>query len=156
MINIYDVFWEGKAVGTASFEKEGLYWKIHCCCDIPDDIPYQVTLKAGEEIDMGLLVREKSGFCLTKRIAMKRIGDIQPSFTATPRAQKASDNFLCITSDEPFSHIEKIKDSKLEERDEQVGIIIAQEDPNPQIPDSDPSPESPDESAPEEFDHSDL
>lgn len=155
MVNSYDVFWEGKAVGTASFEKEGLYWKIRCCCDIPDDVPYQVTLKAGEEIDMGLLVREENGYCLTKRIAMKRIGDMQPSLMASPRRAKALEAFQPIISDEPFSYIEKIKNTKLETKDETVGIMVAQEDQSPQIPDNDPSQEFPDGSVPEEFDHPD-
>lgn len=155
MINSYDVFMDGKAVGTASLEKEGLYWKIHCCCDIPADAPYQVTLKAGEEIDMGILVREHNGFCLTKRIAMKRIGGAQPSFVVGPRVAKTQERFEPIAQNEPFAYIEKIRDSQLKEKNGEIGIMIAEEDPQPQIPDSDPIREYPDEFEPEQSDRLD-
>ena len=152
MIISYDVFMDGKAVGAASLEKEGMYWRIHCCCDIPADAPYQVTLRAGEEIDMGILVREHDGFCLTKRVAMKRIGDAKPNFVVRPRVTNTQERFEPIAQDKPFAYIEKIKDSQLKEKNGEIGIMIAEEDPQPQIPDSDLTPEYPDESALEQCD----
>lgn len=156
MVISYDIFMDGEAVGTASLEKEGLYWKIRCCCDLSGDVAYQVTLKAGEKIDLGILVRESNGFCLTKRIAMKRIGDILPSFTVKPRVTKTQESFQPIISDEPFAYIENIKDSHLEERDGELGIMLAEEDPELQIPDNDQNQEFPDGSVPGECDDPNL
>lgn len=155
MVKSYDVFWDGQAVGTAAFEKEGLYWKIHCRCDLPDGVPYCITLKAGEQIDMGLLVQEEDGLCLTKRIAMKRIGDAQPSFVVMRRDKKTQTQFKAIEPNEPFDYLENLKESRLEEQDGKLGIMLSKEDPGPQIQGSDPTQEYPDGSAPEQFDHPD-
>lgn len=155
MVNTYDVVLDGKAAGTASFEKEGLYWKINCCCDVPGDAPYEVVLRAGEQINLGLLVKEEKGYCLTKRIPMKRIGEVQPSFSARARTAKSTQMFKSIVSDEPFAYLEDIKGCQLEEIDGQLGVVISQEAPDQQIPDSDPSPGSPDGSELEQSDHPD-
>lgn len=156
MVNSYDIFMDGEAVGTASLEKEGLYWKIRCRCDLPGEVPHQITLKAGEEIDLGLLVKEDDGFCLTKRIAMKRFGNAYPSFLAKPRITKPKESFHSIVPDKPFAYIERIKDSNLEEKNGELGIILVEEDLQSQIPDNDLSLEFQDGSAPEQCDHPDL
>lgn len=155
MVNTYDVVMDGKAAGTASFEKEGLYWKINCCCDVPGDVLYEVLLSAGERINLGLLVKEERGYCVTKRIPIKRIGEAQPCFTARARIAKSAEVFKTIVSDEPFAYLEDIKGCQLEEIDGQLGVMISQEASDQQIPDSDPTPESPDESGLEQSDHPD-
>ena len=155
MVNTYDVVMDGKAAGTASFEKEGLYWKINCCCDVPGDVPYEVLLSAGERINLGLLVKEERGYCVTKRIPIKRIGEAQPCFTARARIAKSAEVFKTIVSDEPFAYLEDIKGCQLEEIDGQLGVMISHEASDQQIPDSDPTPESPDESGLEQSDHPD-
>ncbi len=155
MVNTYDIVLNGKAIGTASFEKEGLYWKINCCCDVPGDVPYEVLLRAAEQINLGLLVKEEKGYCLTKRIPMKRVGEVQPSFTARARIEKSAEIFKSIVSEEPFAYLEDIKGCQLEEKDGQLGVLLSREVPDQQIPDSDPNLESLDESGLEQSDHPD-
>ena len=128
MVNTYDIFMDGSAVGTATLEKEGLFWKICCCCDLSPDTAYRVVIAAGEKIDLGILVPEDNGLCLTKRIAMKRLGDKQPSFSAIPRVTQKQKHFVAITEDEPFAYIDKLQDSHLEEVDGMLGITVEQTD----------------------------
>ena len=156
MVNTYDVFLNGKEIGTASLEKEGLYWKINCRCNVPNDVPYEVLLRAGEHINLGLLVKEETIYCLTRRIAMKRIGEAPLYFEARARNAKPPEVFQSIVSDAPFAYLEEIKGCKLEEKDCQVGLIIRQETPDQQIPDNDPTQEFPDESEPEQSGYPDL
>ena len=155
MVNTYDVFLDGKAVGTASLEKEGLYWKITCRCNVPNDVPYEVLLRAGEHINLGLLVKEEMAHCLTRRIAMKRIREDQLCFEATARIAKPAEVFQCIASEEPFAYLEEIKGCKLEEKDGHVGLLIKQEGQDQQIPGNDPTQEYPDEFEPEQYGHPD-
>ncbi|MGM9602928.1 MAG: hypothetical protein ACI3W5_15260 [Faecousia sp.] len=80
MEKCYDIYLGSEAVGKATLTKEGLYWKIRCQCSLPSGEAHRVTAKAGEEIDLGILVPENGEYCLTKRIAMKRFADAQPQF----------------------------------------------------------------------------
>ena len=172
----FDIYMGSEAVGRASLEKEGLYWKIHCRCRLSGDIARRVTAKAGEEIDLGILVPENGEYCLTKRIAMKRFADAQPEFyikTHSPDTEQpiqpeipeesvqpeipeestqpdiAEERFIAIIPEEPFAYIEQLKNSRLEERDGELGITLPVEEKEPEIQDSDPNRECPNESAPE-------
>lgn len=151
MENSYDIYMGSEIVGSASFIKEGLYWKIHCRCRLSGDVAHRVLVKAGEEIDLGILAPEGEEFCLTKRIAMKRLADAEPEFRIKPRTPKTERSFHPITPDEPFSYIEKLKDSYLEERNGEVGITLAEEEEEQglETQDSDPSQECQSESEPE-------
>ncbi len=145
----YDITMANEVVGTATLTQEGLYWKICCQCELSGEVPYQVIAMGDEEINLGLLVREKNDLCLTKRIPMKRFGNVQPSFVARPRTPKTQRNFHPIVPEEPFSYIEKLKDAFLEEKNGQLGITLAGEDQGIPIQDSGLIQEYPDEFAPE-------
>lgn len=145
----YDIHMGNEVVGRASLEKEGLYWKIHCRCQLSGDVAHQVMVMAGEEINLGILVPEDGAFCLTKRIAMKRFADAEPEFRIKPRTPKTEQSFQPITPDEPFSYIEKLKNAYLEEKDGEIGVTLPEEEKEPEIQDSDPNQEYPNESAPE-------
>ncbi len=145
----FDITMGDQVVGTASVIREGLYWKICCRCQLSGEIACQVIAIGEEEINLGLLVREKDDFCLTKRVPMKRFGDIQPCFVVKPRTPKTQRSFYPIVPEEPFSYIEKLKDAFLEEKGGEVGITLPEEDQGIPIQDSDPSQEYPDGFAPE-------
>lgn len=167
MEKCYDIYLGSEAVGKATLTKEGLYWKIRCQCSLPSDEAHRVTAKAGEEIDLGILVPENGEYCLTKRIAMKRFADAQPQFfikTHSPDPEEivhpiipeestqpdiSEERFIAITPEEPFAYIEELKDARLEEKDGEIGITLPEEEKEPEIQDSDPNQEYPNESAPE-------
>ncbi len=149
MENCFDITMGNEPVGKATLIKEGLYWKIHCRCQLSGEVVHQVILQAAEEIDLGILVREGGDYCLTKRIAIKRLGDVTPQFTAKPRTPKTERSFHPIVPEEPFSYIEKLKEAFLEEKNGEIGVTLPDQAQVLPTPDSDPTQEYQDESGPE-------
>lgn len=186
MEKCFDIYMGSEAVGKATLTKEGLYWKIRCQCRLASDEAHRVTVRAGEEIDLGILVPENGEYCLTKRIAMKRFADAQPQFYIKTHSPDTEENnqpttpkksvepitpeesvepinpeesvppnipeeiFRPIIPEEPFPYIEELKDARLEEKDGQIGITLAEVEKEPETQDSDPNQGFQDESEPEQ------
>lgn len=150
MKNIYDISYKGETVGEAVLTKEGLMYKIHCFCRLPQEDAYQVILTAASAINLGILAKEEGGLGLTKRLAIKQLANETPKFEAILRSKKTEQEFHKIEAGKPFDHLDQLKNAALEERDGSLGILVNPEAPAQEILGNDPSPEFEDGSAPEE------
>ncbi len=92
MENNYEIYMGNDPVGKACLAKEGLYWKISCRCQLPQEGMHRVIIKTGKEnVNLGILVPEGDSFCLTTRVAMKRLEEGNPMFLIKPKQQPQMD-----------------------------------------------------------------
>ncbi len=142
----YKIMMHNTQVGTASITKQGLYWVINCCCQLPDNKMHRVCMKTEDaEIDMGILVPNDHCFYLIHRVAMKKAGKGEPQFFIKEEIHEVAASFQPILQDEPFVAIERLKDSHLVVVEDQPGIMLDQEDPASETQDNDQILEYPDE-----------
>ena len=77
----YAVMYRGEQVGKLQMQKQGLYCRIQCRCQLPGDDIYRLRMIQGKDsIHIGVLVPEGDGFLLDKKIPAKRIPSGELSF----------------------------------------------------------------------------
>lgn len=154
MAETYDVTYEGEAVGTANIEKQGLYYFFSCRCRLPHEGLYRIHVIGGvHREDLGICIPLDGAFGMDKRIPAKRLGEGIPTFELVPKdwrpqplvtqqepepepapqeeemeiPESAEELFIPVSEEEPFEHLDKLEDAFLEERDDQMGIVIQEE-----------------------------
>lgn len=77
----YAVMYRGEQVGKLQMQKQGLYCRIQCRCQLPGDDIYRLKMLTGDDsTHIGVLVPEGDGFLLDKKIPAKRIPSGELSF----------------------------------------------------------------------------
>ena len=131
---MFDVFFNESVVGSAQVEKDGLYYCIHCACEIPGDGLYRIILNDGENShNLGICVPNKDKFVVNKRIPAKYIIGENLTFQLVLDAN----NGIAVATGKPFAHLDKLETAHLLETNGQSKIIIA---PVQDQQDSDPIP----------------
>ena len=148
----YAVMYRGEQVGKLQMQKQGLYCRMQCRCQLPGDDIYRLKMLQGKEsIHIGVLVPEGDGFLLDKRIPAKRIpagelhfvvqGSGEPEEPEEKPEEKPEQiqeqtqeqtqesipeeqEFVPICEEEPFPALEQVRDSILAWQDGQPGIYV--------------------------------
>lgn len=148
----YAVMYRGEQVGKLQMQKQGLYCRMQCRCQLPGDDIYRLKMLQGKEsIHIGVLVPEGDGFLLDKRIPAKRIpagelhfvvrGSREPEEPEEKPEEKPEQiqeqtqeqtqesipeeqEFVPICEEEPFPALEQVRDSILAWQDGQPGIFL--------------------------------
>ena len=108
--------------GSVKVTKEGLYYRICCRCQLSEKGMFRlVAVTEAGRVDLGILAPVGEFFCLQKRIPCKQMGEIPPQFHLISGDRG---NFVPVYPEEPFRYISRLKDSFLEIRGGQVGIVI--------------------------------
>ena len=70
----YAVMYRNEQVGKLQMQRQGLYCRMQCRCQLPGDDIYRLKMVQGKDsTHIGVLVPEGDGFLLDKRIPAKRI-----------------------------------------------------------------------------------
>lgn len=137
----YDVFLDGRAVGQARVERQGLYYRVFCRCGLaPGEICRVTAVCGGKSHDLGILAPENGAFTRTARVPVRRLGEGTLLFRAE-RAHPAapSGRFYPVRPGEPFPALSMLERGRFERREGQAGVFIP-EAPAPDPQDSDPTP----------------
>ena len=120
----YAVYLWDRPAGKVNLEREGLYCRISCRCDLPEDVICRLkAVGAGTEENLGILVPEDGSFVLRTRIPAKRLeGDF--TFHAVPNRELLPGKFIALCPEEPFRYLERLKDAYLIRKNGQAGIVI--------------------------------
>lgn len=119
----YDIFMGNQVVGAAVVQQQGLYYRFQCRCRLPKDYFCRVTVECdGRHESLGTLLPAGDGYCLTTRLAAKKLGQGKPRFCIVPKAPAG--RFIPVYPDEPFAYLTQLKNAYLEERRGQVGVVI--------------------------------
>lgn len=116
----------GNAVGKVTVRTIGLYYQFLCRCHLSGEIIYRLKVTCGSiQQNLGILVPESEGFILNTKVAIKRIGEGEMSFTLVSQQEKERGTFIPICPEEPFSYISRLKESFLIRQNGCLGIQIA-------------------------------
>lgn len=140
----YDIFWNGKIVGKAQVEKQGLYYNFLCRCRPDEKARYEIRLHhAGGEENLGLCVPEGNGLQLKTRLAVRRVGGGSYRFELMRR--ETAGQLFPVDPDQPFEALTHLGNGYALKRDGRLYIAIKGETPAQERQDNDPSPKSPNE-----------
>ena len=93
---------------------------------LSDEKIYRLTVTCGKlQENLGILIPQNGIFVLDTKLAVKKIGEGEMSFTLKLKQEKFSEMFVPICPEEPFAYISRLKESFLMVRDGQPGICIA-------------------------------
>ena len=77
----YAVMYRNEQAGKLQIQRQGLYCRLQCRCQLPGDDIYRLRMLAEEDsTHIGVLVPEGDGFVLDKKIPAKRIPSGQLRF----------------------------------------------------------------------------
>ena len=125
MDGCYEVFQEGKAVGTVEVRREGLYYRFSCRCKPEGGEMMRLWMICGEEeTDLGLCIPMDGIFGTEKRIPAKLRAPGQPSFCLYHKDDIFRGRFIPLSPEEPFQYLHRLENAFLERRGRQVGIVL--------------------------------
>ena len=134
MDGLYDIFRGGEKIGKAQVQREGLYYRFRCCCNLTGEVIYRLLVTWGEKhVNLGIPAPRGDAFYLDTRVAANRLEQGIPTFLAVPRHPEAKGFWAPVSPDEPFTYLHRLKNAVPEVRDGKMGILI--KDPEaPEIP----------------------
>ena len=154
MAQTYEIKYGDMPVGTARIEKQGLYLSFSCRCRLPEEGMYRIHVISGvSREDLGICIPKDGVFGMDKKIPAKRLGtgslefvlvpkDWKPSIVNAPEPEilmeqeipvpeqeevgEPTGQFIPVSEEEPFDHLDKLENAHMEIRDDQPGIVIDQ------------------------------
>ena len=128
MDGTYDIYLGREVVGKAAVEQQGLYYRFCCQCNISGSVICRITVSCnGHHENLGVLIPMGSGFGLTTKMAMKKLGKGPFQFRALPKHQKSESKFIPVYPDEPFAYLTRLQNAFLEIRNGQPGVVIGEQ-----------------------------
>lgn len=123
----YDVLLGSGSVGQAWIVRSGLYLQISCRCRLSGEVMHRVVVSCGgKQENLGILSPENGEFALSTKIPAKRLPKGTPVFHAMPYRQQSTERFAAIYPEEPFSYLQRLKQSYLEVRNGQIGLRFSE------------------------------
>lgn len=125
MQNEYLVTSGEETIGRVQVQRQGLYYYIHCRCNITGCVRYQLVASSEQNtVDLGLCVPMDGKFGVETKIPCKRLGEGSFSFRLVPRRRKSAANFVPVSPDEPFAYIRQLQNAHLARLEGAVGIVL--------------------------------
>lgn len=133
MQQTHSVLWNGNRAGTLQLTREGLYYRVDCSCNTIDKQIYRLLGRWGDtQLRLGVLIPEGNEMRLRTKIPAKKLAGKQTEFwlervcTAKqePVNLQRDGRYIPIYPDEPYAYLSKLKDSYLEIRNGQPGLMI--------------------------------
>lgn len=124
---MYEVFQDGKAIGTVEVFREGLYCRFSCRCrPVGEEIRRLWMISGEREVDLGLCVPMDGCFGTEKRIPVRRCGTGMPEFVLRHKDDTLRGKFIPLSPEEPFQYLHRLETAFLERRGTRLGIVITQ------------------------------
>ena len=117
-MDTYCIYLGNQKIGEAIVVKQGLFYSIHCLCDITGSVPLRITVKGDREVDLGLCVPMGDRFGLNTSIAISKVGGSQLYFEGRPKHKVKTKEVITVSPDEPFQYLSKLKEAYLVSRNE--------------------------------------
>ena len=118
----YGVYFGNRPVGKVQVTRQGLYYHFLCRCELTGDVMCRLWVTCADKREsLGLVVPVDGGFGLNTSLPIKRLGEGELTFSLLPKHDKPAGKFIPISPEEPFAYIERLKQSYLVRKGEQVG-----------------------------------
>ena len=117
----YPIYDGQTKVGEAEVSKEGMYWRIECCCVPLSGKPEKILLHTQvHTIQLGLCVPDTNGMRILKRIPIKQLLGEQFFFVVDNKTDEA----VQFVEGQLFEEIHRLRDARLEIRDGNYFVVI--------------------------------
>ena len=121
----YGVYFGKKLAGKVQVQRQGLYYRFTCRCQISGDVVCRLHVSCGDKREnLGVVVPVDGGFGLDTKLPVKRLGEGKMEFTLIPKHEVLEGTFVPIYPEEPFAYIERLKEAYLVRKGEQVGVMF--------------------------------
>ena len=125
MENTYNVRYGHDTVGKVQVIRQGLYYRFICTCQLEGDVVCRLGVRCGDKNEsLGVVVPVEQGFGLDRKIPVKNLGEGKMDFYLVPKHDKLCGEFIPIYPEEPFSYIERLKDTFLSYQNGKPGVIL--------------------------------
>ena len=130
MEGVYDIFRGGEKIGRAEVKRQGLYYQFHCCCNLTGAVVYRLTVQCGDKTEnLGIPIPDADSYRLKTRIPVSHFKEGEPAFRAVPRHPENLGKWIPLSPEEPFGYLTRLENAVLEQRGNQVGILLKDESP---------------------------
>ena len=118
----YGVYLGDTQVGKLQIIQEGLYYRLICRCQVPENMVYRLfaVTESGRE-NLGVVVPEGDGCVLQRKIPATRLQK-GSRFLLSARGEEECGKFVPVYPEEPFSYIAQLGNAFLEVRNGQPGL----------------------------------
>lgn len=121
----YGVYFGNQLMGKVQVLRQGLYYRFICRCQLTGDVVCRLLVACGDKQEsLGVVVPMDGGFGLDTLLPAKRLGQGKPEFLLLPKHDVPAGKFVPICPEEPFAYIERLKESFLVRKGQQVGIVL--------------------------------
>lgn len=125
MEGTYAVYFGESKCGKVQILRQGLYYNIFCRCTLGKDLVCRLRVQfQNTDRNLGVLIPAEDGFGLRTRVPVKYFQDKPIRFLLVPVHTVKNGTFAPICPEEPFSYIEKLKESYLARKDGNLGIWL--------------------------------
>ena len=120
---MYQILFENKSVGCAQIQKEGMYYRVHCSCALPDNGIYRIIAEDGCNItDLGICVPEGHQFALSARVACKNLKLDNLSFQLVCNTRRRRS--VPVAVDTELAYLDKLETARLQITNGRAEILI--------------------------------
>ena len=117
----YPIYDGQTQVGEAEVSKEGMYWRIECCCVPLSGKPEKILLHTQvHTIQLGLCVPETNGMRILKCIPNRQLLGEDFTFVIDHKKEDA----VRFVEGQSFADIHRLRDARLEMRDGNYFVVI--------------------------------
>lgn len=118
---MYKILWNGKQVGQAKVEREGLYYKFTCVCVFHNYDIHRIIVSDGKElVKLGVCIPDGDKFTLSTRVPAKYLPGSSLCFTVEADSTSA----IPVFSGKLFAHLDKLETARFQIINGQSNIII--------------------------------
>ena len=122
---MYQVYFGKIVVGTVQLIRNGLYYRVKCCCRFPQLGRYRIyAVSKNSKIDLGLCVPIDSGFGFNTSVKAKLFDSDEIRFEAL----LDESTFIPVEMDQPFSFLTVLQHCRFAIYNGKAGIIIPDKD----------------------------
>lgn len=131
MIENYEVYQNGRAVGTVQMNRRDLFYYIRCLCRPEKPGMYRLAAETNTgRTDLGICVPMGECFGVETRVSCKRFGEGKPEFQLLQNRAEPSHHFYPVDPKKPFHHISSLKYGIFGRQNGHAGVILRDSEGN--------------------------
>lgn len=109
MIEQFPAFLGEEIVGTVDLRTNGLYYDIQAKCRLSGQVVCRLVASAGAQtVNLGILVPENDSFCISARIARRKLDEGELTFRVCPKNQPTEYPVIILRPEEPFRYLDRL------------------------------------------------
>ena len=122
---MFPIYYGNRELGKATLDKQGLYYRILCKCNIPTDALCTIHLQTNEkDINLGTCIRVGNQYIIDTKIPIKHVQNNDLKFCILPKNAESSSEFIPIEENSPFPNLQRLDKGRMRRQDGRAGIVF--------------------------------